>query len=67
MRRDYGRLTVPQRQEVAVPVQPPSRQELQRIAREAFGFDLSDEELETFHAAAPATLAGYRRLDELPD
>jgi amidase len=49
-----------------VPVQPPSRQELQRIARE-FHFDLSDEELDTFAAAAPVTLAGFRRLDELPD
>ena len=28
---------------------------------------LSDEELETFAAAAPATLAGFTRLDELPD
>src|SRR3954451_23488107 len=56
----------PQPQEVAVPVQPPSREELQRIARE-FHFDLSDEELETFAAAAPATLAGFARLDELPD
>ena len=50
-----------------MPVQPPSRQELQRIAREQFRFDLTDEELETFVAAAPATLGGFRRLDELPD
>ena len=50
-----------------MPLQPPSREELQRIAREQFHFDLTDEELETFAAAAPATLAGYGRLDELPD
>jgi len=50
-----------------VPVQPPSRQELQRIAEQQFGFSLSDEELETFAAAAPGTLAGFTRLDELPD
>ena len=50
-----------------MPVQPPSRQELQRIAEQQFGFSLSDEELETFAAAAPGTLAGFTRLDELPD
>ena len=50
-----------------MPVQPPSRQELQRIAEQEFGFSLSDEELETFAAAAPGTLAGFTRLDELPD
>jgi amidase len=49
-----------------VPVQPPSRQELERIA-EQFHLKLSDDELETFAAAAPATLAGFTRLDELPD
>ena len=36
-----------------MPVQPPSRQELQRIAEQQFGFSLTDEELETFAAAAP--------------
>ena len=50
-----------------MPVQPPSRQELQRIAEQEFGFSLSDEELETFAAAAPGTIAGFTRLDELPD
>jgi amidase len=50
-----------------MPVQPPSRQELQRIAEQQFNFTLSDEELETFVAAAPGTLAGFTRLDELPD
>ena len=49
-----------------MPVQPPSRQELQRLA-EQFHFTLSQDELETFAAAAPATLAGLGRLDELPD
>jgi amidase len=49
-----------------MPVQPPSKQELQRLAQE-FRFELSEEELETFAAAAPATLAGFTRLDELPN
>jgi amidase len=49
-----------------VPVQPPSRQELERLAAQ-FNLVLSDDELETFAAAAPATLAGFTRLDELPD
>ena len=49
-----------------MPVQPPSRQELQRLAAQ-FDLTLSDAELETFAAAAPATLAGFTRLDELPD
>jgi len=49
-----------------VPVQPPSRQELQRLAAQ-FDLTLSDDELETFAAAAPATLAGFTRLDELAD
>jgi amidase len=49
-----------------VPVQPPSRQELERLAAQ-FDLTLSDQELETFAAAAPATLAGFRRLDELAD
>jgi amidase len=49
-----------------VPVQPPSRQELERIA-EQYHLALTAEELDTFSAAAPATLAGFSRLDELPD
>jgi amidase len=49
-----------------VPVNPPSREELQRIARQ-YHFELSEAELETFAAVAPATLAGFGRLDELPD
>jgi amidase len=49
-----------------VPVQPPSRTQLQQIARE-FHFELGDEELETFAAAAPGALAGFGRLDELAD
>jgi amidase len=49
-----------------VPVQPPSRQELRSIAAQ-FHLELTDDELETFAAAAPAALAGYSRLDELPD
>ena len=49
-----------------MPVQPPSRTQLQQIARE-FHFELTDDELETFAAAAPGALAGFSRLDELPD
>jgi amidase len=49
-----------------VPVQPPSREELERIAR-AYHFDLSAEELDTFAALAGPTLARFGRLDELPD
>jgi amidase len=49
-----------------VPVQPPSRQELVRIAG-TFGMELSDAELDTFSELAGPTLAGFTRLDELPD
>src|SRR3954454_21075285 len=49
-----------------MPRQPPSREELQRTARE-FRFELTEAELETVAAAAPLTLAAFTRLDELPD
>ena len=49
-----------------MPVQPPSRDALKRIAA-AYHMELTDEELETFAAAAGPALAGLTRLDELPD
>jgi amidase len=49
-----------------VPVQPPSPDALQRIAA-AYHMELTAEELETFAAVAGPALAGYSRLDELPD
>jgi amidase len=49
-----------------VPVQPPSRDALKRIAA-AYHMELTDSELETFAAAAEPALAGLTRLDELPD
>jgi amidase len=53
-------------EEAAVPVQPPSREELSRIAAE-YHLELTEAELETFTALAGPTLAGFGRLDELPD
>jgi len=49
-----------------VPVAPPSRSELARIAQ-AYHLDLTEEELETFAELAGPALAGMTRLDELPD
>jgi amidase len=49
-----------------VPVQPPSAEALQRIAA-AYHMELTEDELATFAAGAGAMLAGYARLDELPD
>ena len=49
-----------------MPIQPPSRAELMRIA-EAYHLGLSEEELATFAELAGPTLAGLGRLDELPD
>ena len=49
-----------------MPIQPPSRAELARIAEE-YRLGLSDEELATFTELAGPTLAGFARLDELPD
>jgi amidase len=49
-----------------VPIQPPSRQELVRIAA-AYHLELGEEELEAFAALAGPALAGLTRLDELPD
>jgi len=49
-----------------MPVQPPTRQQLESIAA-VYGMQLGEEELETFAGAAAATLAAFGRLDELPD
>jgi amidase len=49
-----------------MPIQPPSRQQLEWIA-DAFHITLTDEELDVFTAAAGPALAGIARLDELPD
>jgi|tagenome__1003787_1003787.scaffolds.fasta_scaffold20983916_3 amidase len=49
-----------------MPVQPPTREQLEWIA-ESLRMPLTEDELDVFHAAAVPTLAGYRRLDELPD
>ncbi|MBV9197631.1 MAG: amidase [Solirubrobacterales bacterium] len=49
-----------------MPIQPPSREELARLAS-VFGLHLSDEEVEAFFAVAQPTAASYARLDELDD
>ena len=49
-----------------MPIQPPSRAELARIAEE-YMLGLSDEELSTFAELAGPSLAGFARLDELAD
>ncbi|ELY41917.1 amidase [Natronorubrum tibetense] len=47
-------------------VQPPTPDEIRAYAA-YHHIDLSDEEVEEFEAAITETLAGYERLDELPD
>jgi amidase len=49
-----------------MPVQPPTREQLERIAA-VYRMQLTEEELATFAEAAGSTLAGFRRLDELAD
>src|SRR4051794_13721297 len=49
-----------------MPVQPPTRQQLEWIA-DTFHLTLTEDELDVFEAAAGPALAGFRRLDELPD
>ena len=49
-----------------MPIQPPSRAELARVAEE-YGLGLSEEELVTFAGLVGPTLAGFGRLDELAD
>src|SRR5215213_313403 len=53
-------------EEESVPIQPPSRAELTRIAEE-YRLGLSEEELDVFAEIAGPTLTGFVRLDELPD
>ena len=47
-----------------MPIQPPSRAELARIAEE-YRLGLSEGELATFAELAGPTLAGFARIDEL--
>src|ERR1700755_1270057 len=49
-----------------MPVQPPTRQQLEWIA-DALHMPLTEEELDVFAQAAGPALAGFRRLDELAD
>ena len=49
-----------------MPIQPPSRQQLEWIA-DALHITLTEEELDVFTEAAGPALAGLARLDELPD
>src|SRR4051812_32925496 len=49
-----------------MPVQPPTREQLERIAA-AYRMVLTDDELAVFTEAAAATVAGFGRLDELAD
>ena len=49
-----------------MPIQPPSRQQLEWIA-DALHITLTEEELDVFTEAAGPALAGLSRLDELPD
>ena len=49
-----------------MPVQPPTREQLERIAA-AYRMVLTEDELAVFAEAAAATLAAFGRLDELAD
>jgi amidase len=49
-----------------MPIQPPSRADVERIAK-AFELTLTDEEIAAFDAVVGPTAAGYARLDELDD
>src|SRR3954464_14761578 len=49
-----------------MPIQPPSRADVERIAQ-AFQLTLTEEELATFDATVAPTAAAYARLDELED
>jgi amidase len=49
-----------------MPIQSPSRADVERIAR-TFQLTLSDDELAAFDAVMAPTAAGYARLDELED
>jgi hypothetical protein len=45
-----------------MPVQPPTRQQLEWIA-DAFHMPLTEEEIDVFHAAAGPALQALNRLD----
>ncbi len=49
-----------------MPVQPPTRQQLEWIA-DSLHMQLTEEELDTFEAVIGASVEVFRRLDELPD
>ncbi len=49
-----------------MPVQPPTRQQLEWIA-DALHMQLTEEELDVFEAAIAGSVGVFRRLDELPD
>src|SRR4051812_15771678 len=49
-----------------MPVQPPTRQQLEWLA-DMFHLTLTEEELDVFEVAAGPTIGAMRRLDELPD
>src|SRR3954469_12551699 len=49
-----------------MPVQPPTRQQLEWLA-DTFHLTLTEEELDVFEEAAGPMLAAFTRLDELPD
>ena len=47
-------------------VKPPSLDALSEIA-ESYGFDLSEEDLESFQGLISPIMASYERLDQLPE
>lgn len=49
-----------------MPVRPPTADDLRAIAR-AYHFDVTAEELDTYVAAASATVQSYHRLDQLAE
>jgi amidase len=49
-----------------MPVQPPTRQQLEWIA-DALHMQLTEDELDVFEAAIEGSVEVFRRLDELPD
>lgn len=49
-----------------MPVRPPNREQLSRMAR-GFGLNPTDEELETYRALISAGLTAYDRLDQLAE
>ena len=47
-------------------VKPPSLDALSEIA-ESYGFDLTEEDLESFQGLISPIMASYERLDQLPE